>query len=121
MLIPSSLRAAKKSPGTLSIPLSGQKKITDAIRLFEQTPYRFLLSVPDIDVSQGKISVLEKELDRFQIMNGVALFRGDPFSFTVVIGYLWAKLNEITNIRVIARCREAGMPDELMESEIFYV
>jgi V/A-type H+/Na+-transporting ATPase subunit C len=97
------------------------KKISDAIRLFEQTPYRFLLSVPDFDVSQGKISVLEKELDRFQIRNGVALFRGDPFSFTVVIGYLWAKLNEITNIRVIARCREAGMPDELMESEIFYV
>ena len=49
------------------------------------------------------------------------MFRGDPLSFTIVIGYLWAKLNEVTNIRVIARCREAGMPDELMESEIFYV
>jgi V/A-type H+-transporting ATPase subunit C len=99
----------------------GTKKIPDALRLLEQTSYRFLLSVPDIEISQGKISVLEKELDRFLIRNGTSMFRGDPLSFTIVIGYLWAKLNEITNIRVIARCREAGMPDELMESEIFYV
>ena len=97
------------------------KKIPDAVRLLEMTSYRFLQSVPDIEVSQGKISVLEKELDRFLIRNGIAMFRGDPLSFTIVIGYLWAKLNEITNIRVISRCREAGMPDELMESEIFYV
>jgi len=97
------------------------KKIPDAVRLLELTSYRFLQFVPDIEVSQGKISVLEKELDRFLIRNGIAMFRGDPLSFTIVIGYLWAKLNEITNIRVIARCREAGMPDELMESEIFYV
>jgi V/A-type H+-transporting ATPase subunit C len=97
------------------------KKIPDAIRLLESTSYRFLRSVPDIEASLGKISVFEKELDRFLIRKGTAMFRGDPFSFTIVIGYLWAKLNEITNIRVIARCREAGMPDELMESEIFYV
>jgi V/A-type H+/Na+-transporting ATPase subunit C len=97
------------------------KKISDALRLLEPTSYRFLLSIPEVDVSKGKISVLEKELDRFLIRNGIAMFRGDPLSFTIVIGYLWAKLNEITNIRVIARCREAGMPDELMESEIFHV
>jgi len=97
------------------------KKIPDAVHLLEPTSYRFLLNVPDLEVSLGKISVLEKELDRFLIRKGTAMFRGDPFSFTIVIGYLWAKLNEITNLRVIARCREAGMPDELMESEIFYV
>ncbi|MEI7432647.1 MAG: ATP synthase A1 subunit C [Methanomicrobiales archaeon] len=97
------------------------KKIPDAVRLLETTSYRFLLSIPDLEGTQGKISVLEKELDRFLIRKGTAMFRGDPFSFTVVIGYLWAKFNEITNIRVIARCREAGMPDEMMESEIFYV
>ena len=97
------------------------KKIPDAVHLLEPTSYRFLMNIPDIEVSLGKISVIEKELDRFLIRNGAAMFRGDPFSFTIVIGYLWAKLNEITNIRVIARCREAGMPDELMESEIFYV
>ena len=97
------------------------KKIPDALRLLEQTSYRFLVSVPDIELRQGKISVLEKELDHFLIRKGTALFRGDPLSFTIVIGYIWAKLNEITNIRDISRCREAGMPDELMESEIFYV
>ena len=97
------------------------KKIADAVRLLEPTSYRFLKDVPAAVTSQGKISILEKELDHYLIRKGASMFRGDPLSFTIVIGYLWAKLNEITNIRVIARCREAGMPDELMESEIFYV
>ncbi|MCU0630796.1 MAG: V-type ATPase subunit [Methanoregulaceae archaeon] len=115
------LSGGKEINNELIHAMIGTKKIPDALRLLEQTSYRFLLSVPDIEISQGKISVLEKELDRFLIRNGIAMFRGDPLSFTIVIGYLWAKLNEITNIRVIARCRETGMPDELMESEIFYV
>ncbi len=97
------------------------KKISDAVRFLEPTSYRFLQVIPDNEGFDGKISAYEKELDHFMIRQGIALFRGDPLSFTIVIGYLWAKLNEVTNIRVIARCREAGMPDELMESEIFYV
>jgi len=97
------------------------KKISDAVRLLGPTSYRFLQVIPESEGSDGRISVYEKELDHFMIRNGIGMFRGDPLSFTIVIGYLWAKLNEVTNIRVIARCREAGMPDELMESEIFYV
>ena len=115
------LKGGKEISHELILTMIRTKKISEAIRLLEPTSYRFLQSVPDIEVSQGKISALEKELDRFLIRSGIAMFRGDPLSFTIVIGYLWAKLNEITNIRVIARCREAGMPDELMESEIFYV
>jgi len=115
------LNGGKEISHDLILDMIRTKKIPDAVRLLEPTPYRFLLSVPESEISQGKISVLEKELDHFLIRNGIALFRGDPLSFTIVIGYLWAKLNEITNIRVISRCRESGMPDELMESEIFYV
>ncbi|MCX6700194.1 MAG: V-type ATPase subunit [Methanomicrobiales archaeon] len=115
------LKGGKEINTGMILDMVRTKKIPDAVRLLESTSYRFLQSVPDIEVSGGKISVLEKELDRYLIRKGIAMFRGDPLSFTIVIGYLWAKLNEITNIRVISRCREAGMPDELMESEIFYV
>lgn len=115
------LNGGKEISTDVILEMIRAKKIPVAIRLLEPTSYRFLQSVPDIEAAQGKISVLEKELDRFLIRKGIAMFRGDPLSFTIVIGYLWAKLNEVTNIRVIARCREAGMPDELMESEIFYV
>ena len=95
------------------------KTIQDALDLLEPTSYGFLSSRRnDYPV---KLSDLEKDLDHFLTRKGIGMFRGDPFSFTVTIGYLYAKLNEITNIRIIARCRESGMPDEIMESEVFYV
>jgi V/A-type H+/Na+-transporting ATPase subunit C len=105
-------------PGVIQ-EMVGAKSIRDAVRLLDLTSYSFLSALPDEERSSSKISVFEKELDHFLTKKGIAMFRGDPLSFTIVIGYLWAKLNEIINIRVIARCREAGMPDELMESVSF--
>jgi V/A-type H+/Na+-transporting ATPase subunit C len=95
--------------------------IGDVLKNLEGTKYSFLSGTsPDI-ISAGKISTIEKEIDRHLIRKGIGLFRGDPLSFTIIIGFLWSKMNEVTNIRVIARAREAGLPDEIMEEEIFYV
>ncbi len=97
------------------------KDVSKAIHMLEPTSYRFLLGVPPGEYQAGRISGVEKALERFLIKKTVQVFRGDPFSFTVVIGYLRAKLNEIINIRVIARSREAGLPDNVMEAEMIYV
>ena len=97
------------------------QNIPDLLKRLEKTEYAFLNKVDPEAINAGKISAIEKEIERFLVRKGMAMFRGDPFSFTVVIGFLWSKLNEISNIRVIARAREAGLPDEVMEAEIFYV
>jgi len=99
----------------------GTGSISEAVRMLEPTSYGFLKDVSPEIVSSGMISVLEKKLDRYQMTRGVQTFRGNPLSFTIIIGYMWRKIIEITNIRVIARCREAGLPDDLMEAEIFHV
>ena len=48
-------------------------------------------------------------------------FVGDPLSVASLIGYFWAKYNEITNIRVISRCKTADFPVENLKEELVYV
>ncbi len=95
--------------------------IRDAVRKLESTPYSFLSRIPEQAFLADKISVFEKELDKYIIRKGSRTLRGDPLSVSIVIGYLWAKFNEITNIRIIARCKNACVSDEELQEELIYV
>jgi V/A-type H+-transporting ATPase subunit C len=68
-----------------------------------------------------KISVIEKKLEKFLVQQGVSAFLGDPLSVASVIGYFWAKYNEITNIRIISRCKTADFPLDQLKEELVYV
>jgi len=92
-----------------------------AIKILETTPYSFLSKVPDEILKAGKISVLEKELEKYLIKLGISRFLGDPLSIAIPIGYIWAKYNEITNIRIIARCKTADIPEKELRGELVYV
>lgn len=87
----------------------------------EQTPYRFLTGLKDGDHSRVRMSVYQNALDRYLISHGVHTFRGDPLSITIIIGYIWAKLTEVMNLRIIARCKQAMITPEEMEAEMIYV
>jgi V/A-type H+-transporting ATPase subunit C len=39
----------------------------------------------------------------------------------IPIGYIWAKQNEITNIRIIARSKTADVPEKQIREELIYV
>jgi V/A-type H+-transporting ATPase subunit C len=95
--------------------------IKDAIAKIENTRYSFLGEIPRQNASTEKISDFEKELDKFLIKKGIETSRGDPLSIAVVIGYLWAKNNEVTNIRIISRCKDAFVPEEELRKELLYV
>ena len=92
-----------------------------AIKLLEPTPYNFLSKVPEEMKKMEKISAFEKELDKYLINRGVSRYLGDPLSITVAIGYIWAKYNEITNLRIIARCKTADISDKDIREELVYV
>jgi V/A-type H+-transporting ATPase subunit C len=51
----------------------------------------------------------------------VGTFLFDPLSVASLIGYFWAKYNEITNIRIISRCKTADFPVENLKEELVYV
>ena len=92
-----------------------------AIKLLETSPYAFLSKVPEEVVKAQKISALEKDLERYLIQRGISRFLGDPLSIAIPIGYIWAKYNEITNIRIIARCKTADVPEKELRGELIYV
>jgi len=64
---------------------------------------------------------IERQLERFLVRQGVGLFRADPLSVASLIAYFWAKYNEITNIRIISRCKTADFPVEHLKEELVYV
>ncbi|MHB8051759.1 MAG: V-type ATPase subunit, partial [Methanoregula sp.] len=106
----------KKLRSFLSLPTIG-----DVVKALAAKQYRFLADVPESAVRTQKISVIEKELERFLIKKGVGTFLFDPLSVASLIGYFWAKYNEITNIRIISRCKTADFPVENLKEELVYV
>ena len=95
--------------------------IEDVVEELKKTPYRFLAALPPSALRTQKISVIEKQLEKFLVQHGVSAFLCDPLSVASVIGYFWAKYNEITNIRIISRCKTADFPLDQLKEELVYV
>ncbi len=92
-----------------------------ALKRLERTPYAFLMHRCEETPTCGPHSNLIKELDRYLVRQGASLYRSNPLSVTVVIGFLYFFLAEVTNLRIIARCRDAGLSDEELEAELIHV
>lgn len=100
--------------------LSKIRTIDGVTKQLAGSSYDFLARLPDQYVSAEKISPFEKELDKFVLKKALSLFSADPLSLALIIGYLYAKSNEITNIRVIAMCKTEYVPEkEVMEELVF--
>jgi V/A-type H+-transporting ATPase subunit C len=95
--------------------------VEEVIKKLENTSYCFLADVPESAIKTQKISVMEKALEKYLVRKGVSVFLGDPLSVASVIGYFWAKYNEITNLRIISRCKTVDLPDEQLKEELVYV
>ncbi len=95
--------------------------ITEAIAVLQGTSYEFLVALPFQSVRNAELSLIEKEMDRYLTRKGAALFRSDPLGGILVIGYLFAKQNEVTNIRIIGRFKTAMISDSDVEENLLYV
>jgi V/A-type H+-transporting ATPase subunit C len=95
--------------------------IGELLPYLEKTPYRFLIGLKAGAETHAKMSVYQNALDRYLITHGARIFRGDPLSITILIGYLWEKYTEVMNLRIIARCKETMITPEEMEAEMIYV
>jgi V/A-type H+-transporting ATPase subunit C len=112
--------------GTHLTPLIFQKlvsapSISEAIAVLQGTSYEFLISLPFQSVKNGQLSLIEKEMDRYLTRKGVSLFRCEPLGGVLCIGYLFAKQNEVTNIRIIGRFKSAMIADSDVEEALLYV
>ncbi len=59
---------------------------------------------------------LERAIEGLLLWDAIRSLRSDPLGIGVVIGYIWQKINEITNLRLILRGKLVGMHvEETME------
>ncbi len=109
----------------LSIPKLLQflqlKNTDEIISSLASTSYSFLTEIPSDLVKVRGQSVYEKELERYLVRKEVSVSRLDPLSIAPVIGYLAAKKVEITNLRIITRCKTELMDEEELERELIHV
>ena len=109
------------SPDTaLVLSLIATGSVDAAVKLLDGTPYRFLSELP-AGSAKGGISAYEKELDRYLLRKGLAQFLKDPLTIAPAIGYTRAKHAEVTNLRIIARGKSAGVPEKEIRGELLHV
>ncbi|MDT8358355.1 MAG: V-type ATPase subunit, partial [Methanomicrobiaceae archaeon] len=101
--------------------LLASQKTREVLEYLKGTPYRFLPEHHPALTDGVNVSILERELDHFLIEKGTRLFRGDPLSIALVLGYIWAKDTEVKNIRIIARGKNAFLPEEDLLEDLVYV
>lgn len=90
--------------------LADGKNINEIIGGLAKTSYYpQLIRGLTIYETEESFAALERALEEQAIRRTVRLFRGDPLSLASIIAYLWAKINEIVNIRIILRAKEVGM------------
>ncbi|MDI6785456.1 MAG: V-type ATPase subunit [bacterium] len=69
----------------------------------------------------GRLYVMERFLEGVLIKKACSMFRVDPLSISVAIGYLWKKYNEVINLRFIAWGIKYGMPANIIKGELIFV
>ena len=99
--------------------LSDVDEVLDRLR---GTPYGQLLDDVAVRfIEENSISVFERALEDYLVRRATSLGVGDPLGVGVGIAYLWAKQNEITNLRIIVKGKAVGMPEERVRRELILV
>ncbi len=80
-----------------------------ALDLIGRTRYGEALSGIDV-ASAANVSEVERQVERLMVRNFTRLFRKDPLGFSTMLGYLWRRHAEFTDLRLIARGQSFGLP-----------
>ena len=72
-------------------------------------------------LEENSIAVFERALEDYLMRKALGLGTGDPLGVGVVVGYLWAKQNEITNLRIVVKGKSVGMPEARVRGELILV
>ena len=102
--------------------LAAMSDVDEVLDRLKSTPYgKPLEGVVLTYIEEGSISVFERSLEEFVTRRAFAAGRGDPLGVGILIGYLWAKQSEVTNLRIIVKGISVGMPGDRMRKELIVV
>lgn len=102
--------------------LASMSDVDEVYERLKRTPYgRPVEAVAIKYIERGSVSVFERALEDYLMRRAFAAGRGEPLGVGVVIGYLWGKANEVTNLRIVVKGVSVGMPVERMREELIIV
>lgn len=106
------LSGGKEVPYRKLVEYTDFHSVEDAVQALEGTSYYALLQEKMQDYFEtNSLAALERGLEESIVRRRIKLFLADPLSIASVIAFIWAKYNEIVNLRIIARGKEVGMPE----------
>lgn len=104
------------------LALSQKEDVDDVVDGLVDTVYGQILEGAMMKyVEQGSLAALERALETYFVQKGAGMSAGDPLGVGIVVGYMWAKNNEITNLRIIVKGRTVGMPEKRIREELIFV
>jgi V/A-type H+-transporting ATPase subunit C len=93
--------------------------VDDLVRELSDTDFGDALARGLAQYEEKKtVTVFEDEIDAKLTRQNLALFRNDPLSIGIAIAYLTALVNEVRNLRVIGRGKDAGWKRNEIEKEL---
>jgi V/A-type H+-transporting ATPase subunit C len=96
--------------------------VDEVLDQLKPTPYaKQLESVIALYFEEGSLAVFERALEDYVMRDALDAGHGDPLGVGITIGYLWAKQNEVTNLRIIVKGTSVGMPADRMRKELILV
>jgi V/A-type H+-transporting ATPase subunit C len=107
---------------SLFLELAQLSDVDEVLDRLKKTPYAEALDTAALRYLElGSISAFERALE--MLLTRQALLSGvrDPQGIGVAISYLYAKLNEITNLRIVIRGKAVGMPAERVREDLILV
>lgn len=107
---------------SLFLELAQLSDVDEVLDRLKKTPYAEALDAAALRYLElGSISAFERALE--MMLTRQALLSGirDPQGIGVAISYLYAKLNEITNLRIIIRGKAVGMPADRVREDLILV
>ena len=106
----------------LFLSLAGLSDVDEVIGALKGTPYSAQLEkVLVAYLDANSIAVLERALEDYVMRKALGSGFGDPLGFGVMVSYLYAKQNEVTNLRIIVKGNSVGMPPDRMRKELIFV
>jgi len=106
----------------LFLELSAMSDVDEVFNRIRKTPYgKPLDQAALLYMEHGSISVFERALEDYLFRIAFDTGKGDPLGIGLTISYLWAKANEVTNMRIVVKGVSVGMPEERMREELIVV
>lgn len=116
------LKGGRRVPEALFRKVAGLSDIDDVIDAMKGTPYHEALEGAAVRyVEVGSVSVFERALEDYLTRRALSASLGDPLGIGVAINYLWAKQNEVTNLRIVVKGHAVGMPPDRVRKELILV